>query len=178
MTLRTSLTIFFAAGLIWSCSSNTPTGPTSELQPLITVIPSDGATSVDRNAGIALSFVIAPERSVVMSGLHLIDSNALDSLHGMGMMGSMTMMDAMADSAVMRWLDEYQSTPGRFTWSDDDRQCIYQPDSILTPDTDYMVHFDQTMISMMDQRADSMGMMMHFQEITANGTMFHFTTGK
>jgi len=153
-------------------------GPDNELESLVTVTPADGATSVERNVGITLSFVITPERSVVMSGFHLISSQALDSLRGMGMMGSMTMMDVMEDSAAMGYLDEYHSTPGQLTWSDDDRQCVFQPDSILIPNGEYMIHFDQTMISMMDQRADSMNMMMHFQQTTANGTMFHFTTGK
>ena len=177
MVPKLSLMMLIAAGLFWGCNTKTPTDPGNDLQSLMTVTPADGATSVDRNVGIGLSFVIAPERLLVTSGVHLISSYALDSLHGMGMMGHMTMTDAMADSAVMRYLDEYHSTPGKITWSDDDRQCVFQPDSTLTPNTEYMIHFDQTMISMMDQRADSMGMMMQFGQGTGNGTMVHFTTG-
>src|SRR3990172_1782003 len=70
-----------------------------------------------------------------------------------------SMMNAMGDSAAMNHIDQYHSTPGRFTWNSDSTGCTFRSDSLLSPRTLYTIHMNREMTQMMERRLGSMGTM-------------------
>jgi len=141
--------------------------------------PADGAASVRLDAAIELSFSRPMDRAVVQRGLHLIGENAMaDSLCPVSQtMGHGSMGNSMIDSSKMRHLDQYHSTRGRLIWNADSTRCTFQPDSMMTPRTLYMIHMDREMTFMMEQRMGKMGMMGgHGSGSMGGEMMFHFFT--
>lgn len=167
--------------LAGGCSKETtmPDQPETLVESFLFLNPADGQTSVRLDAPITLTFARSLDRAVVERGFHLIrEKDMADSLcpvssivdHG-------SMMSAMADSATMAHIDRNHTTPGRFLWNADSTGCSFTPDSLLSPQTRYMIHMDREMSQMMEQRVGSMGTMDgHGTGIMSGEMMFHFFT--
>lgn len=179
--LLTLVTLFVFVG----CSSNHMDTPATPLASPMEVSPSDGAVDVRLDIPIAVRFATSVDRSVVEQDLHLISESDMmsgvcpDSL--MGTHGSM--MDAMADSMMMRHLDDFHATGIDFQWNAAGTECTVQPDSMLEPGTRYMIHLGSGVSRMMESRMGGMGGMGDMGDMGGHGTgsmgddmMFHFTT--
>lgn len=169
------------AVLAGACSKETtmPDQPETLVQSFLLLNSADGQSSVRLDALITLVFAKSLDRAVVERGFHLISEKAMaDSLcpvsstkdHG-------NMMSAMADSVTMDHIDRNHTTPGRFLWNADSTGCTFKPDSLLSPQTLYMIHMDRAMTQMMERRVGSMGMTEgHATGMMSGEMMFHFST--
>jgi Bacterial Ig-like domain len=168
-----------ASVFIIGCNKPSPVSSQSTDALQLSILPIDASTNVAVTTGVSLTFTKPMYRTIVTKNLFLIsERNISDSLSPMSqMMDHQAMMDAMADSAKMHHLDQYHSLHGTFTWNGDSTQCTFHPDSLLTPNTQYMVHLRSEMVKMMDQQMGSMGMMGNRGTgMMSNEMMFHFTT--
>ena len=182
MLARSVLLAFLTLFVFIGCSSDhmdTPATPsTSQLE----ISPSDGAVDVRLDAPITVRFATGIDRAVVEQELHLISE--LDMMNGlcpdssMGTHGSM--MEVMADSMMMRHLDDFHATGIGFQWNATGTECTVQPDSMLEPGTRYMIHMGSGMTRMMESRMGGMGDMGgmggHGTGSMGDDMMFHFAT--
>lgn len=167
-----------SVGVGCSKDSSSPTDTTSLLPASLIVAPADGQTNVRLDAGIVLSFAKPVDRTVVERNIHLISERMLaDSLCPDSMMVSHGgMSGVMMDSAMMRHVGRVHATPGRFLW-DGGTNCTFIPDSMMTPQTRYMIHLGPEMMQMMRDRMGEMGTMGgHGNGIMRDDMMLHFTT--
>ena len=144
-----------------------------------TVVPPDGAAGVRLDAGVILSFAQKVDPAVTEANFHLIpEAGMADSACPVnGTMGHGNMDMAMADSGMMSHLDSAHHAPGRFAWSDDSLECVFRPDSPMLPAMRYMIHMGPEMMTMMEDRMGSMGMMGgHGAGMMAGHMTFHFST--
>jgi hypothetical protein len=88
-----------------------------------------------------------------------------------------TMESVMDDENMLRHMDELHATGGRYSWNPAGTVCTFQPDSLMGPQTRYMVHMSGAMLEMMRQTGVAMmggrmntsgDMMLHFQTMTAD----------
>ena len=179
------MTIKYVAILIFllaaGCSKETavPTSPENTLKEFLALNPTDGETSVRVDAPVVLIFTKQVARAAVERGFHLISERAIaDSTCPISQtMGHGNMMSSMIDSSKMRHLDQYHSTKGKFMWNTDSTRCTFQPDSMMTPQTQYMIHMDRGMTQMMEQQRGGMGMMSgHGVGAMSGEMMLHFFT--
>jgi hypothetical protein len=149
------------AVLLVGCSnrSEAPISSEGTVNDFLAVSPQDGQISVRLDAPVILAFAKPVDRTTVERGLRLISERSMvDSLCPVSqMMGHGTMMDSMSDSAKMRHLDQYHAKRGRFLWNSENTRCTFQPDSMMTPRTQYMIHLDREMTQMIEQRMGSNG---------------------
>jgi hypothetical protein len=181
--MKTHISFIFigviASVIIVGCNKSSPVTSESTAAPQLSILPSDASSNIDVTTNVALTFSKPVYRTIVMQNLFIIsERNIPDSMYSMpSMMGHGTMMDIMADSSKMHYLDHYRSMHGTLTWNGDSTQCIFHPDSLLTPNTQYMVHLRSDMVKMMDQQTGSMGMMGNRGTgMMSSEMMFHFTT--
>lgn len=113
-----------------------------------TVTPTDNQAGVSLDQKIEIRFDEPVDPILVENNLHLIsefefaDSNCrFDSLMNHSNMG-MAMMDTMK----VNHMSQYHPTGGRFTWSDGNKLCTFTPDSLLKPNTNYMIHIGKGMM--------------------------------
>ncbi|MBK8164685.1 MAG: Ig-like domain-containing protein [bacterium] len=182
MLARSVLLAFLTLFVFIGCSSDhmdTPATPsTSQLE----ISPSDGAVDVRLDAPITVRFASGIDRAVVEQELHLISE--LDMMSGICPDSSMathgSMMEVMADSMMMRHLDDFHATGIDFQWNAAGTECTVQPDSMLEPGTRYMVHMGSGMTRMMESRMGGMGDMGgmggHGTGSMGDDMMFHFAT--
>ena len=145
----------------------------------LAVIPADGAAGVRLDAGVQLAFGTPVDRAVVERGFHLISEYDMTSApcpdSAMGPHGTMSMV--MSDSTMVRHMDDFHATGGSFTWNQAGTESAFQPDSMMRPQTRYMVHLGREMVQMMESRMGSMGGMAgHGSGMMAADMMVHFTT--
>ena len=181
MKIRVLCMVALFGILAGGCSRETemPNSPDIFLEEFFVLNPSNGQTSVPLNAPIILSFAKPVDRSIVERSLFLISENAMaDSLCPVSTtIGHGNMSDAMADSAKQHHLDRYHATSGKFLWNTESTRCTFQPDSLMTPRTSYMLRMNREMTQMFDQRMGSMGMMGgHGTGVMIGEMMFHFFT--
>ena len=86
------------------------------------------------------------------------------------------MLSCMADSAMLRHMSEHHAMHGAFRWNDARTQCIFLPDSMMTPATRYMNHMGTGMMRMMEERMGGGAMEGHGSGTMAGHMMLHFTT--
>jgi hypothetical protein len=185
MLTRTVLLAFLTLFVFIGCSSNKMDTPATPSTSQMEISPSDGTVDVRLDAPITVRFATGIDRAVVEQELHLISEFDLmsgicpDSL--MGTHGSM--MDAMADSMMMRHLDELHAIGIDFQWDAAGTECTVQPDSMLEPGTRYMIHLGSGISRMMESRMGDMGGTGEMGGMGGHGTgpmgddmMFHFTT--
>lgn len=125
-----------------------------------------------------LVFTKPVDRKTVENDFHLLsERDMVDSLcpisatmdHGM-------MSSTMMDSMKMNHLMQQHLTSGRLSWQSD-IQCTFRPDSMMTPNTQYMVHLGTDMMRMMETRIGSMNMTNnHGEGMLKDQMMFHFRT--
>lgn len=163
--------------------------PLQSTQDVLIADPSDNASSIRLDKKIQLTFAKPVNKGIVENNFHLINQrNMQDSSCDFGksmMHGDMS--EVMMDSSKMNHFMDDHSTQGSFNWNSDYTQCTFTPDSLLDFNTDYMMHFGEEMIKMMDEKMGDMmegGMMggnsggmsgMGTSEMTGH-MMWHFTT--
>lgn len=160
------LAVLVVAGL--SGCSREMTAPEEQL---VSILPADGATGVRVDASVVLSFRPPVNREIVERSLHLLSESAMnDSLCSVdsSTVGSMTEMMGSAD--MMDHMMAAHSLSGQYRWNGDG-ECVFTPESPLTPGTRYMIHLGREMAEMMG------GATMMGHDGSLNGDMaFHFTT--
>jgi hypothetical protein len=180
MSIAAISLILALALVVGACSkkSSAPTDSgTSATQLLLS--PTDGQTNVRLDAPVVLTFTKSVDRATVERGFHLISEKAMaDSLCPVSpSMGHGNMMNSMTDSSKMHHLDQYHAMRGQYLWNTDSTLCTFKPDSMMTPQTQYMMHVDREMTQMMEDRMGGMGMMTgHGTEMMSTEMMFHFST--
>jgi len=151
----------------------------TDKQQALIVSPADGSTGVQLNATVILSFARPVMEEIVEDNFHLISTKDMADSMSMGhpMMGHSNMMMAMLDSTIMHHLDRYHSTHGGFTWNSDSTRCTFVADSMLSGNTQYMIHLGDEMVKMMKEHLGDMGSMpgMGTGQLSEN-IMLHFTT--
>lgn len=155
------LVMFVAAVFFAGCSKDKPGVTAPESTEAFSVSPADQAQSVPLDQKIVLTFQQPVDPKIVESSFHLISQKDMaDSTcpAGQNMMhGDMNM--AMMDTMKMNHLDQVHSVTGKFTWNSANTQCTFTPDSIMTPNMQYMVHLGKNMMDMMNKMMGDMGSM-------------------
>lgn len=172
-----SIAIAATALILAGCSRNS--SPVTAANPPLAISPADGETGVRLDAAISLEFIRPVDPAVVQRDLHLISERAMaDSLCPVSTtMDHGDMMTTMSDTAKMHHLDQTHSMRGRFLWNSDNTRCVFTPDTIMTPKTQYMIHLGQEMVGMMENRLGDMRMMAgHGSGMMAREMMLHFWT--
>jgi hypothetical protein len=173
------ISILFAGALLAGCSMDSTRPMTSAPQGTagVAVSPADGATAVRLDAAVTLAFAAPVDRAVVERDFHLISEAALadPTCPAAATMSHPDMAHCMADSVMMRHLDAYHATPGRFTWNAAGTVCAFQPIERMAPVTRQMVHMDREMTDMLGGGMDGM-MDRHGSGSMSRHMMFHFTT--
>lgn len=153
----------------------------------LTVDPLDGAANVKLNSNITLKFEKPASPDVVKRNFHLMihqEMNmVMDSMmHGTHAMDSMS-MGAMCDSSMMEMMQRH-SVKGGFMWNSDNTQCIFNPDSMMTPNTEYAIHMGGEMMKMIDMEHENGmmtgghgGMMGDQGGLMSGDMMIYFSTG-
>ncbi|MEW6509826.1 MAG: hypothetical protein AB1428_02575 [Bacteroidota bacterium] len=177
--LSTSLAFVGVALLMGAGCSKDSLNPAEASAVPLAVQPNDGETNVRLDAAILLRFAGPVDRAVVERNVHLMSKAGMaDSLCPTSTsMGHSSMQVAMMDSSMMRHLAERHATSGRFSWSGNDTQCSFRPDSMMTPRTQYMIHMAPEMMQMIRSRMGDAGIMAgHGFEMMKDDMMFHFVT--
>jgi hypothetical protein len=76
---------------------------------------------------------------------------------------------------MMRHLDTWHATPGRFSWNAPGTVCTFRPDAMMSPTTRYMIHMGRDMMDMLGNPMGG-GMGGHGTGMMAGHMMLHFTT--
>lgn len=160
------LALLSAAVLSAGCSKD-KTEVTAPMAPALSVSPADQTLSVPLDGKIVLTFAKPVDPKTVESGFHLISqSDMADSLCPVAQNmdhGDMNM--AMMDTLKMSHLDQIHSVKGTFSWNSDFTQCTFTPDSMMNPNTTYMMHIGKNMMDMMN------GMMGNMDGMSGAGMM-------
>ena len=170
--------LIFAALVLIGCKKDDTTTINGTTASTLTISPTDNSAGINTAANIVVTFGKKIDPPTVQKNFHLISTGSLtDSMMpGNTMMNQMTMMSAMGNRSTMNYLDSVHSIHGSFIWNFDSTVCTFDPDSMFHSATQYMIHFDQSMVDMMEQRMGSMGMMGYNGSSTKTGMAFHFTT--
>ncbi len=181
MNTRIATLLVLAVATI-GCSSRSAS-PTRPVAMALTSVPADGATGVRLDAAVTLDFAAVVDQDAVVGGLHLIAEPEMFSGCPDSSMGNHgTMESVMDDANMLRHMDDFHAAGGRFSWNDAGTVCTFQPDSLMRPQTRYMVHMTGAMmemmrrtgVAMMGGRMNSAGdMMLHFQTTTADAHAGH-----
>lgn len=179
MLTRSPVVALLTLTLLAGCSGDATSPPDSGTPAALTLTPADGAADVRLDAPVTLTFAAAVDRAVVERDLHLISEFDLmeaacpDS--AMAPHGDMTAV--MADSLMMRHMDEVHATDIAYQWNAASTECTVRPAAQMRPLTRYMVHVGREMSQMMTSGMGSMGGMNgHGSGPMATDMMFHFTT--
>lgn len=157
------------------CSKNTLVEPTPIPDaPVLRTAPDHGATAVRLDAVVTLDFGVAVEPDVAEGAFRLLSEVDMTGSCPVPDMSAHGSMDAiMADSTKLSHMDAYHATPGRFEWNEARTMCTFRPDSLMRPQTRYMLHLGRPMLEMLEGRGGSMG----GGPMMASGDMTsHFTT--
>lgn len=176
--LSSILAIVLQMGAL-GCSKDTtsPMNPTQQSN--FQVRPADGETGVRLDTRVEMTFAKPVDRVIVERNFHLISRRSMaDSLCPVDTaMRHSEMGSAMMDSMTMNHLMQWYSAAGRFFWNMSSTESTFTPDSMLTPNMQYMVHLGGEMMQMMRSRMGEMGMMTGHGAVTGVDAMaFHFTT--
>ena len=93
----------------------------------------------------------------------------------MGPHGSM--VNVMADSMMLRHMDQAHAIPGKFSWNSDNTECWFAPDSMMRPLTQHMIHMGSELMDMLARRMGNTGVMDgHTDGMMRNEMLLHFST--
>ena len=179
----TSVFALLLSAIAFAGCSNHSSQPMAPAAPLLRVSPADGASSVRLDAAVSLDFGTAVDRPNVERGLHLLAESDMLGVCPDSAMGSHGTMDTiMGDSGMLRHMDQVHATHGHFSWNAGGTVCTFAPDSLMRPQTRYMIHMSGAMLQMMQGMGGMMGgggmngagdMMLHFQTMTSDGHAGH-----
>jgi len=170
-----SLLVLATAGCSQRTTNSMAPAPSSVLQ----VVPADGATEIRLDAGVTLDFGVAVDRAAVESGFRLLSEVDMTGSCPDSFMAAHGSMDAVMNEPVtLAHMDAVHATPGTFSWNGAGTACTFMPDSLMRPQTRYMLHMGSTMLEMMTRMGGSMGggamngsgdMMLHFRTMSDDG---------
>lgn len=165
-----SLLALATAGCSQRMTNPMAPAPPSVLQ----VVPADGAIDVRLDAGVMLDFGVAVDRAAVERGFRLLSEVDMTGSCPDSSMAAHGSMDAVMNEPVtLAHMDEVHATPGTFSWNAAGTACTFAPDSLMQPQTKYMMHMGSAMLEMMDRMGGSMG---HGAMHDSGGMMLHFRT--
>lgn len=176
--LRLTLILWLMAGaLLAGCSNDHMTSLSPRHATLVSVSPADGATGVRLDSRITLTFSTPVDREIVQRELHLISESAIaDSVCPDSANWSHPDMEhCMADSAMMRHLDEAHATSGSISWNAAGTACTFQPSAWMLPTSGYMIHIGRGVTDMMGGTMQGM-MSGHGAGMMSGDMMLHFAT--
>lgn len=178
IVMKQILVLMFFALVLIGCKKDDVTSAAASTSSTLTISPSDNQTSVSQDATITLSFDKTVDKTIVENNFRLINSLAyVDSLCPTSKtMNHGTMSMTMMDGIRMNHLDSIHGIKGTFTWSADNKMCVFKPDTLLRPGMQHMVHLRDSMTKMMEGNMGSMGMMGRSGMGIGMGMSFHFTT--
>lgn len=136
---------------------------------IVAVWPADGSTDVSPSTTVGIRFNMPMDTLSVMLSFRLSGGSMMEewmdsSDHHGHMGGGMMDMDQM-----MEWMDSI-GHGGHFDWCEEMDSCVFIPDSLCMPSTEYMIFMHGDMMG-------GNGMMMDMEDLEHEGHMFHFTTG-
>ena len=146
--VRSAALLFLGMALLTGCTDTRP-APTAPVAQELRLTPGIEATGVKLNASVTLTLATAVDRATVERGMHLIAEPTMYEYcpdPSMGYPGSM--QEVMMDPAMMKHMDERHSTAGHFAWNSAGTICTFHPDSLLLPQTRYMVHLSPSVVHM------------------------------
>ena len=145
-----------AGALLAGCSHESMLTLSTVRPTLIGVSPADGATGVRLDEALTLTFSAPVDRDVVQREFHLISEPAIadSACPDSATMSHPDMTHCMADSAMMRHLDERHATSGSFSWNAAGTACTFRPDAWMTPATRNMIHIGRGVTDMMGGSMD------------------------
>ena len=160
--------------LIWSAGCSSGDHPTQPASSVVQFVPADGATAVRLDSGVTLTFGAPVERGAVERGFHLISETDMSGPCPNSSMGSHGSMDSIMNvPGMLAHMDSVHATRGSFAWNDAGTICTFKPDSLMQPQTRYMMHMGGGMMGTMSR----MGGMMPAGQMTGSGDMVtHFQT--
>lgn len=146
---------------------------------VLQVAPADGATEVRLDAGVTLDFGVAVDRAVVENGFRLLSEVDMTGSCPDSSMAAHGSMDAVMNEPVtLAHMDATHATPGTISWNGAGTECTFMPDSLMRPQTRYMLHMGSAMMEMMNRMGAAMGggamngsgdMMLHFRTMSDDG---------
>ncbi|UCD62561.1 MAG: Ig-like domain-containing protein [Candidatus Zixiibacteriota bacterium] len=159
-----ALTAFFA------CRGDLPTtteySDMADAPSIQSVFPQNGARNISRNISYYIKFDHTMDTASVSDNFHLVEGGSMqDWLHsyrnGLGEPGA-------GHQRMIDWLDSIECA-GRMEWNPDCDSCRFDPDSLLMPETDYVVFFR-------GGACDSSGTCVKTDHLPYGGYMYHFRT--
>lgn len=183
--MKTSVKFFLLSSilpvilLLTGCTrmSSNPQDAVSDASSNFTITPTDNQAGILLDQKVQIKFVEPVDPELVENNFHLIsefeftDSNCrFESRMDHSNMG-MTMKDTLK----MHHMDKYHATGGRFVWSDGNKLCTFTPDSLLKPNTNYMIHVGRGMMHS-GNMGNMGGMGGHGGSVPQGHMMMHFKT--
>lgn len=183
--MKTSVKFFLLSSilpvilLLTGCTrmSSNPQDAVSDASSNFTITPTDNQAGISLDQKVQIKFVEPVDPELVENNFHLIsefeftDSNCrFESRMDHSNMG-MTMKDTLK----MHHMDKYHATGGRFVWSDGNKLCTFTPDSLLKPNTNYMIHVGRGMMHS-GNMGNMGGMGGHGGSVPQGHMMMHFKT--
>ena len=174
-TLRSLLLLSLAlAGAGCSMGSSSHMASTGAV---LRVTPADGASGVRLDASVSVDLGVPVDRGVVEDGLHLIAESEITGTCADPAYGRHGGMDSvMANPDMLRHMDARHAMAGRYHWNAGGTTCTFTPDSLMRPQSRYMVHMGGSLVQMMQHKGGSMmggtmnragDRMVHFQTMAA-----------
>ncbi len=177
--MNTRIVALFVLAVAAVGCSRTATSPMQPAAKVVSAVPADGAAGVRLDAAVTLDFGAVMDQAAVERGVHLLaERDMFSQCPDPSMRSHGTMASVMDDRDMLQHMDATHATTGDFSWNDAGTVCTFQPDSLMGPQSRYMVHMSGAMLEMMRQmgatmmggRMNSSGdMMLHFQTMTADG---------
>lgn len=185
MKIKTLITLIATAVLWLTACTKDDNSP-----PVLTISPENGETNVTLNKNITLEFPSQVTRSTVQANFHMMNNQKMTMIRD-SMLNNMSMMGMMMNhndsitiyNGMMSMMNRYRMG-GTFIWNADSTQCIFDPDSMMTPNSEYAMHMGREMMQMMNMtQGDGMmtdgnhGMMGNAGGMMQGDMVMSFSTG-
>lgn len=137
---------------------------------ILSTSPPNGASGIDRYSGVMINFGGPMDTASVTANCYLCGGSEMqrlmDTMLCMGAPGGMRNADR---DRVMSWMDSIKCS-GYFVWSSNLNSCTFHPDSILMPNSEYLLFLTG---HLQDYQGREMGM----DGLPLGGHTFYFQTG-
>ncbi|MBL7995730.1 Ig-like domain-containing protein [bacterium] len=142
----------------------------------LAVMPFEGATSIKRDANITLTFDKPVNPATLEKNFHLMTYQDMEMILDSMMSGtSMMTMDSCRMDSMMTMMDSV-SMMGKFTWNQNNTECVFDPDSLMMTNREYTVHLGREMMQSIGMNHGD-GMMSDDNENMMGGMMDGTTGG-
>jgi hypothetical protein len=163
--ILTGLAIILTVSIFQSCSHNYIL-PDDEFY--FITIPENGAVDVPVNTNIIVKFSSPIDPKLFERNFHLLNAFEMSRIDSTCDMHGHWMTEEMYEH--MRNMMDSVAHHGKFIWNDRFTECIFKPDSTLTSNMEYVMHFGVEIMNMMGNR-------MHMMR-SGSGIVYRFKTGR